>query len=50
VPAYITRIELACFHTALLSVAFLSRLGFGTQDKVLDLKDRVAMPCWAARR
>jgi hypothetical protein len=31
----------ACSHTALLSTAFLSRLGLSPWDKVLDLKDRM---------
>jgi ribosomal protein S27E len=31
----------ACSHTALLSTAFLIRLGLSPRDKVLDLKDRV---------
>jgi hypothetical protein len=31
----------ACQHTALLSPAFLSRLGLSPQAKVLDLKDQV---------
>ena len=31
----------ACSHTALLAPAFLTRLGLGPRQKVLDLKDRV---------
>jgi len=53
VPLYLARIEdlgpgdfvkidcAACSHTALLSTAFLSRLGLDPRDKVLDLKNRV---------
>jgi hypothetical protein len=48
VPLYLARIEdlrpgvdCACSHTALLSTAFLSRLGLDPRDKVLDLKNRV---------
>ena len=33
--------ELRCSHTALLTPAFLARLGLGPRQKVLDLKDRV---------
>jgi len=31
----------ACSHTALLTPAFLARLGSDTRHRVLDLKDRV---------
>ena len=53
VPLYMARIEdlgsgdfvqvdcAACSHTALLTPAFLARLGLGPREKVLDLKDRV---------
>jgi hypothetical protein len=53
VPLYAARIEdlgsgdfvkvdcAACSHTALLTPAFLARLGLGPRQKVLDLKDRV---------
>jgi hypothetical protein len=53
VPLYAARIEdlgsgdfvkvdcAACSHTALLTPAFLARLGLGRREKVLDLKDRV---------
>jgi hypothetical protein len=53
VPIYLARIEdlasgdlvkidcAACSHTALLSPAFLSRLGLSPREKVLDLKGRV---------
>jgi hypothetical protein len=53
VPLYLARIEdlgpgdlvkidcAACSHTALLSTAFLSRLGLDPRGKVLDLKNRV---------
>jgi hypothetical protein len=53
VPLYAERIEdlgsgdflkvdsAACSHTALLTPAFLARLGLGPRQKVLDLKDRV---------
>jgi hypothetical protein len=53
VPLYLARIEdlgpgdlvkvdcAACSHTALLSAAFLARLGLSPRDKVLDLKVRV---------
>jgi hypothetical protein len=33
-----------CGHTALLTPAFLTRLGLKPRHKVLDLKDRVR--CW----
>jgi hypothetical protein len=53
VPLYAARIEdlgpgdrvkvdcSACSHTALLTTAFLTRLGLEARLKVLDLKDRV---------
>jgi hypothetical protein len=53
IPLYAARIEnlgpgdfvkidcAACSHTALLSPAFLARLGLEPRHKVLDLKDRV---------
>lgn len=53
VPLYAARIEDlgpgdfvkvdcgACSHTALLTPAFLHKLGLEARDKVLDLKDRV---------
>lgn len=62
VPLYLARIEdlgpsdfvkidcAACSHTALLSTAFLSRLGLNPHDKVLDLKDRVRCRGCGARR
>jgi hypothetical protein len=52
VPLYLARIEdlgpgdfvkvdcAGCSHTALLSMAVLSRLGLDPRDKVLDLKNR----------
>src|SRR5215472_2040038 len=54
VPLYLARIEdlgpgdflkvdcAACLHTALLSAAFLSRLGLSPREKVIDLNER---PC-----
>jgi hypothetical protein len=56
VPLYAARIEnlgvgdfvkvdcAACPHPALLTPAFLSRLGLDPHRKVLDLQDRGAMP------
>jgi len=53
VPLYAARIEdlgpgdfvkvdcAACSHTALLTQAFLARLGLEPRHRVLDLKDRV---------
>ena len=53
IPLYAARIEnlgpgdfvkidyAACSHTALLTSAFLARLGLGPREKVLDLKGRV---------
>ena len=53
VPLYLARIDdlgpgdfvkidcAACSHTALLSTAFLSRLGLDPREKVRDLKNRV---------
>jgi hypothetical protein len=53
VPLYATRIDdlglgdfvkvdcAGCSHTALFSIASLTRLGVSPQDKVLDLQDRV---------
>ena len=53
VPLYAARIEdlgpgdfvkvdcAACSHTALLTPAFLARLGLEPRHRVLDLKDRV---------
>jgi hypothetical protein len=52
-PLYLARIEdlgpgdfvkidcSACGHSALLSTAFLSRLGLNAQNRVVDLKNRV---------
>jgi hypothetical protein len=43
-PGDFLKIDCAgCSHTALLVPAFLNRLGLGSRDKVLDLKNRV--PC-----
>ena len=61
VPLYAARIEdlgagdfvkvdcAACSHTAVFSMAFLSRLGLNSRDKVLDLKDKVRCRCCGAR-
>ena len=62
VPLYAARIEdlgpgdfvkvdcAACSHTALLTPAFLARLGLEPRQRVLDLKDRVRCRGCGVRR